>query len=126
MGQHHFSPTINKLAQKKGTKNMARQPQITRTIQSTKAKLMCLNISTGTPETKEINLARTYKNEQSILKEAKKKLDTDEIKVVHVTEYETQHKRYGMSEQCFIENAEELEPIVRRPKTVAPENTVEI
>ena len=90
---------------------MARQPQVTRTIQTTKVNVLCLNIAEGTPFNKEVILPRTYKDDQHIMKQVKKVVDTDEIKAVHVVSTEVQETRYGMSEQKFIEMADVLPPL---------------
>lgn len=89
---------------------MARTPQITRTVITTKAKVMCLNILKGDSEVKEVILPRTYKNDAQVLKVAHKVIDNDEIKAVHILTTEIEETLYGMSEQKFIENAEKLPP----------------
>lgn len=99
----------------KGVKEtMARVPYVTRTITTTKATVMCLNIQTGVPENVEIILPRTYKDEAALLKVAKKQLENDALKAVHVVSTEVVETLYGMSEQAFI-NAAEILP----PRTVA-------
>ena len=40
---------------------MARIPMVTRTIQTTTANVLCLNIKEGEPFNKEVVLPRTYK-----------------------------------------------------------------
>lgn len=84
---------------------MARAPQVTRTIQTTKAKIMCLDLEKCEPFTKEITLPRTYKDDNAILKQAEKEINTATIKVVHVVESSVQETLYGMSEQEFIKAA---------------------
>ncbi len=95
---------------------MPRIPQVTRTIQTTKAVVLCLDINGEKPFNKEVTLPRTYKDEKHLLKEIKKLIETDELKAVHVVSTEVQEILYGMSEQKFIENAEILPP-----RTVANE-----
>lgn len=89
---------------------MARVPQVTRTIQTTKAIIMCLNIETGESTNVEAVLPRTYKDDTALIKAAKKELETDTLKVVHVISSTTHETLYGMSEADFIKNAEILPP----------------
>lgn len=89
---------------------MARVPQVTRTIQTTKAKIMCLDVEKGEPFTQEITLPRTYKDDKTILKQAEKEIGTDVIKVVHVVESTVEETLYGMTEQEFIKFANVLPP----------------
>ena len=90
---------------------MARVPQVTRTIQTTKVNVLCLDIQAGEPFNKEVVLPRTYKDEKSMLKQAETVINTDEIKAVHIVSYEVQETRYGMTEQKFIELADILPPL---------------
>lgn len=93
---------------------MARAPMVTRTITTTKAKIMCLNIATGESETVEVNLPRTYKDDASLLKVAKAQIETnDTLKAVHVVSKEEVETLYGMTEQDFINKAEILPPRIK-------------
>lgn len=85
---------------------MARVPMITRTIQTTVCDVLCLNVETGEPFNKQVSLPRTYKDENSMLKQAKSVLDTDTEKVVHIVSSHVEETRYGMTEQEFIEHAQ--------------------
>lgn len=89
---------------------MARKPQVTRTITTTRAKVTCLDVATESLCEKEVTLPRTYKNDEAILKAAREMLDTEETKAVHVKSSEVTSTLYGMSEQCFIEHAHVLPP----------------
>ena len=89
---------------------MARTPMITRTIQTTKAKILCLNVLEGKPFEQEVALPRVYKDDAHILAQVKKIIDNDAIKSVHVVSAEVVETLYGMTEQKFIENAEILPP----------------
>ena len=89
---------------------MARAPQVTRTIQTTHCNVMCLDVVAGEPCNKEVVLPRTYKDEQAMLKAAKKVVETETIKAVHVVSSMVQETLYGMSEQDFIEHATILPP----------------
>lgn len=89
---------------------MARTPMVTRTIQTTKANVLCLNIVEGEPFNKAVTLPRTYKDENAMLKVISKMVDNDEVKAVHVVDSYVEETLYGMSEQRFIELAQVMPP----------------
>ena len=89
---------------------MARTPMVTRTIQTTKANVLCLNIVEGEPFNKVVALPRTYKDENAMLKVISKMVDNDEVKAVHVVDSYVEETLYGMSEQRFIELAQVMPP----------------
>ena len=96
-----------------------RTPMVTRTITTTEAKLMCLNVATGTPEVHKVLLSGLYKDNKDVLKASKKLLETEELKVVHVVATEKHEDLYGMTEQKFLEIAKVL------PKRGTTNNTEE-
>lgn len=102
---------------------MARIPKVTRTITTTKATALCLDIEVGEPENRVLILPRTYKDGAAALKAAKDMYETDTFKVVHIVHTETQETLYGMTEQKFIELAEILP---NRRETCKPEPGEEI
>lgn len=89
---------------------MARTPMVTRTIQTTKANVLCLNIVEGEPFNKVVTLPRTYKDENAMLKVISKMVDNDEVKAVHVVDSYVEETLYGMSEQRFIDLAQVMPP----------------
>lgn len=89
---------------------MARQPMITRTVTTTKAKVLCINLVDEKPFTQEVVLPRTYKDERSMLKCIKPLVENDTVKVVHVQNVEILETLYGMTEQQFIDSATVLPP----------------
>ena len=89
---------------------MARVPQVTRTIQTTKVSVLCMDIENETPIKKDVVLPRTYKDDSHVLKSVKKMLDGDKLIAVRVLSTEVEEKLYGMSEQKFVELADELPP----------------
>lgn len=89
---------------------MARQPQVTRTIQTTKATILCVNTTNGTTFVENVTLPRVFKDDNHILKVAEKILDPVTSKPVHVIGAEVQETLYGMSEQQFISMATVLPP----------------
>lgn len=90
---------------------MARVPMVTRTIQTTRANVMCLDIERGEPFNIEVILPRTYADEKSMLKQAEKVINNETVKPVHIVQFKIEETRYGMTEQQFIEAAQVIPPI---------------
>ena len=88
---------------------MPRIPQVTRTIQTTKVTVLCLDIETGEPFNDYLVLPRAYKDEKAMLKQVEEVINTDTVRAVHIVDSEVQTIRYGMSEQEFIQYAKVLE-----------------
>ena len=84
---------------------MARKPMVTRTITTTNATVMCLDVSTGKSEKRVFALPRTYKDQTAILKKVKSRYETDTLKPVMVLSWEITKTLYGMTELEFIETA---------------------
>ena len=93
---------------------MARKPMVTRTITTTKANVLCLNIVSGEPFNTVVTLPRTYKDEKSLMKMVSSVIDNDEQKAVHVVDKTEVETLYGMSEQEFINNAKILDKDTRK------------
>lgn len=89
---------------------MARTPQVTRTIQTTKVNVLCLNIKEGNPFNQTVVLPRTYKDDKAMLKAVEKVINSDSVKAVHVVDSVVEETLYGMTEQKFIELATVLPP----------------
>lgn len=90
---------------------MARQPQVTRTIITTKAKVLCMDIAAAQPVEREVTLPRTYKDEKALMKQIAIALaDDTNIKAVAVRSTEEVETLYGMTEQEFIAHAKVLPP----------------
>ena len=89
---------------------MARQPIVSRTIQTTKANVLCIDVQNEQPFTHEVVLPRTYKDERAMLKKIKPMLESDTIKVVHVQNFVVESTLYGMDEEEFIHYAKILPP----------------
>ena len=98
---------------------MARIPMVTRTITTTRANVMCLDVQVGEPFNKEITVPRTYKDDETLLKTVKPLIETETVKAVHIVSKETIETMYGMTEQDFIEHAKQL------PKRNTKEKTAE-
>lgn len=89
---------------------MARVPMVTRTIITTKASVMCLDVHVGEPLTKVVTVSRTYKSDAELLKKVKPLIETDSVKAVHIVDSEEIETLYGMTEQEFIRYAKVLPP----------------
>lgn len=87
---------------------MARQPMVTRTIQTTVATVLCLDLVKKEPFEKVVKLPRTYKDEKHMMKKIEAIVNDENTKAVHVISAEVEETLYGMSEQKFIETAEIL------------------
>ena len=96
---------------------MARVPMVTRTITTTKAKVLCVSIVENKTFEQEVALPRTYKDEKSLMKQVKAALENDNVKPLRVIRTEVDETLYGMSEQEFIILAKILPP--RTPVKVA-------
>lgn len=97
---------------------MARIPMVTRTITTTKAIVMCLDIESGEPCNKSVVVPRTYKDDETLLKKLKEVLETETLKPVHIVGKEEIETIYGMTEQEFIEHGEVMPPRTHQKKNV--------
>lgn len=95
---------------------MARTPMVTRTIKTTKVTVLCMGIEAGEPCTEVVVLPRTYKDEKALMKAVSAKVDTKEIKAVHIVATEVSENIYGMTEDKFI-SCSEIIPDRKTPKT---------
>lgn len=90
---------------------MARIPVVSRTMETTVAKVLVVDVNTQKTQEQEVSLPRTYKNNDVVLKRVRNLLDTPDVKVVHIIDTTVKRTKYAMSEQKFIENAETETPI---------------
>lgn len=87
---------------------MARKRMVTRTIESTEAKILCLNVDTCEPSNIAVVLAGTFKSEDELLNTAKKFYETDDTKLVKVVDARIVSAIYKMNEEKFIHFADEV------------------
>lgn len=83
---------------------MARIPMVTRTIVTTKATVLCVDLESQTPFEKEVVLPRTYKNDSEMLKVAESIINTETVKAVHIKSSSLEETLYGMTETDFVNN----------------------
>ena len=89
---------------------MARLPMVTRTIVTTEANVMCIDVQVGEPFNKVVTVPRTFKDDEALLKKVKPLIENERVKAVHIVDKKEIETLYGMTEQKFIENAEVLPP----------------
>lgn len=87
-----------------------RKPQVTRTIITTQATVLCLNVETGEPFNETVVVPRTFKDEKKLLKKITEMVDTETVKAVHIVDKVEVSILYGMSEEEFIKVAKILPP----------------
>ena len=91
--------------------------KVTRTILETEATVLCLNTVTCEPCTEVVCIPGTYKNDEQVLKQVKKRVDTDELKAVSISATEVKETLYGMPEDDFIAHAVVLPPRAKKEET---------
>lgn len=91
---------------------MARKPMVTRTIVSTKATVMAVDLANGDEVVnKEYVMPRTYADDATLLKAIKKQYEVEgELAIIKVVDTEKQEALYGMEEVDFIAHAQLLPP----------------
>ena len=87
---------------------MARKPMVTRTIKTTTANVLCMDIVNSEPFNQSVTLPRTYPDDAKLMRAVEDIVNNDTVKAVHVVDVEVNEKLYGMTEQKFVELAEIL------------------
>ena len=88
---------------------MARIPVVSRTLTTTLATVLCLDIKAETIVEKTVVLPRTYKDEKKLDKAVHHAIDNDEYKAIHTLNTVIQTKKYAMSEEEFATLAKPCE-----------------
>ena len=88
---------------------MSKERMVTRTAHVTYATILAVNLAEEKTEQIVVELPRTYKDDNAILKAAEKRMDSNH-KLVHVIETDVQDKLVGMTEEEFFAHAVELPP----------------
>lgn len=106
---------------------MARVPMVTRTISSTTAKVLVVNLKTKQAEEKEVTVMRTP-DEKHLMKAVEAELNSEEVKAVTILSSEVTETLYGMEEAEFIKVANVMpargtEAAPEEPQEVAPAKT---
>ena len=75
---------------------------ITRTFRTQEVTVMTMDVTTNATEPKTLTLPHVLPDNEKILKAAKKKLDTDTLKVVYVIGSEVKEELRGVDEEQFL------------------------
>lgn len=76
---------------------------ITRTFRTQSVHVMTMDTTTNATEVKSITLPHVYTDNDKLLKEAKKRIDTDIIKAVYIVGSEVKEELRGVDEEKFLE-----------------------
>ena len=98
---------------------MARVPQVTRTIPTTRVQVFCVNTEDRSTFEQFVTLPRTYKDDEKIMKALEKVFEGEPVKPVSILSLEVHETLYGMTEVEFLKYAKVLPP--RTQKTEATE-----
>lgn len=90
---------------------------VTRTIKGTTGIVMVVNTENGGTFERAFSFARTFKNDAQLLK-AIQASDSENEKSVFVKVSQVVEKLYGIDEDTFMQNAQELDPTTRKPMTL--------
>lgn len=90
---------------------MAKAPMVTRTMKVTIADILVLDLNTEKTNKISVELPRTYKNSDEILKAAEKLNGDENLKLVHVIKSIVKEKRYAMTEEDYLKHAKEIAPL---------------
>lgn len=93
---------------------MARTRMITRTINVTVVKAMCVDTTSAEVTVKSLELTGETFTSEKALKELKKEYETDTFKVVAIQKMEVHEEMYGLKEIDFLKVAQKLDPATRK------------
>ena len=93
---------------------MARTRMITRTINVTTIKAMCVDTTTAEVSIKELELTGETYTQEKALKVLKNEYETDKFKVVAIQKMEVHEEMYGLKEIDFLKVAQKLDPATRK------------
>lgn len=88
---------------------MARVPMVTRTMTTTHATVMCVNVETAEVENRTYDIPREPKDEETILLTCRKVEADPKIRLVSVVRTVVDTALYRMSEEAFMAAAERCE-----------------
>jgi len=94
---------------------MARERQVTRTINVTDITAICMDIETMETLEKTLVITGDSLTNDQALKQAKKAYETETFKVVAIKAMETREELYGMTEIEFLKYARRLDNETRKP-----------
>lgn len=89
---------------------MARKRMVTRTIETTVATALCLDIETAEPSNATVRLSGKFKGTADMLNAVKRNIDTDTYKAVSIVDSYVETNLYGVPEEDFLKIATKIEP----------------
>lgn len=89
---------------------MRKENMVTRTMKTTEAAFLCINVESAEPFNQTISLPGTYKSDEAIEKRGREILNKDGVRMVALVSKEEKEALYGMPETDFIANAKVLPP----------------
>ena len=89
---------------------MKKVKMVTRTFMHTTVKVMCLDVTTTQVSVQEFTIGGSYATDEDALKKLKSLYETDELKLVHVTEKFEEEVLIGMDEDTFMQYGTILPP----------------
>ena len=87
---------------------MRKEKMVTRTVVKTNCEIMCVNVDSAEVIVKNFTVSGKYDNENDLLKTCQNLFETDNLKLVHISEFSEEEVLLGMPESKFIELAEIL------------------
>lgn len=88
---------------------MPRNPVVSRTITTTIANCLCLDVKSGKTGSRELLMIRSYGDDKSLLRALQKRYDSDALKVLMVKSKTVKKCTYVMDEEQFIITATKIE-----------------
>lgn len=76
---------------------------ITRTFRTQSVYVMTMDTTNNATDVKSTTLPRVYTDNDKLLKEAKKRIDTDTVKAVYIVGSEIKEELRGVDEDKFLE-----------------------
>ena len=89
---------------------MRKEKMVTRTVTKTNCEIMCVNINSAEVIVKNFTVSGKYDNENDLLKTCQGLFETDNLKLVHLSDFSEEEVLLGMPESKFIKLAEVLPP----------------
>lgn len=88
---------------------MARKPMITRTMKTTNVTVLCVNVDDRSTFEQNVTLPGTYKEEKKLNKMVEHVFEGSPVKPIQIISTDVTSKLYGMTEETYLQYAEELE-----------------
>lgn len=108
-------PHISKNYNKKGSKNMAKKYPFTRTISKQNVAALIFDKTTAEPSNVYVTIAPPISDPKALDRAVQKKVETDNIKFIEISDVSIDEKVYGITLDDFMSIAVELDPKTRKP-----------